>query len=143
MKVGQSAKIVPPVEDSEWLSAKLDKITTAPVATGKYNASFDLAGDEIPAWIVPGMSCKVKVTTLDKKDAVVIPKKAVQTDKYDEEQKYVWLVNPKDADVKPKRRDVELGKTSGEDVEVLKGLKAGQVVSLEDEEKKDQKTKDE
>ena len=141
LSLGQAAKIVPPVENAEWLPAKLESITAVPVATGKFNAEFDLTGSELPDWIVAGMSCKVKVTTYDKEDALVVPKKAVQTDKIDEELKYVWLVNPKDADAKPERRNVKLGKTSGENVEITSGLKAGDVVSLEDEEKKEEEEK--
>ena len=43
----------------------------------------------------------------------------------------------KDADAKPERRNVKLGKSSGENVEITSGLKAGDVISLEDEEKKE------
>ena len=75
--------------------AKLDSISAVPVATGKFDAEFDLTGSELPDWIVAGMSCKVKVTTYDKEDALVVPKKAVHTDKDDEELKYVWLVDRK------------------------------------------------
>jgi multidrug efflux pump subunit AcrA (membrane-fusion protein) len=82
------------------------------------------------------MSCKVKVATFDKEDALVLPKKAVHTDKDDEEVKYVWLVDPKDEDAKPERRVVKLGKSSGDNVQITDGLKAGDVVSLDDEEKK-------
>ena len=141
LSVGQGEKIVPPVENATWLPAKLDRITAVPVATGKYNAEFDLTGTEVPDWIVAGMSCKVKITTFDKEDALVVPAKAVHTDKDDEELKYVWLLPTKDADTKdekakPERRNVKLGKTSGENVEITDGLKAGDVISLEDEEKK-------
>jgi multidrug efflux pump subunit AcrA (membrane-fusion protein) len=83
------------------------------------------------------MSCKVKVVTYDKEKVLTVPKKAVQTDKLDEEQKYVWLVDSTDAKAKPVRRDVKLGRSSGDDVEVLSGLKKDDVVSLEDESKKD------
>ncbi len=131
-------KIVTPVENIEWLPAKLETITAVPVATGKFNVGFDLTGAEIPDWIVAGMSCKVKITTYDKEDALVLPKKAVHTDKDDEQQKYVWLTDAKDADAKPERRSVKLGKSSGENVEIASGLKAGDVVSLDDEEKKDE-----
>lgn len=137
LSVGQSAKIVPPVENAEWLAAKLDTISAVPVATGKFSVAFDLAGTEVPEWIVPGMSCKVKVTTFDEKDALTIPKKAVHTDKEDEEVRYVWLVDGKDADAKPERRVVKLGRTSGDNVQITDGLDQGDVVSLEDEEKKD------
>lgn len=141
--VGLAAKVVPPVENAEWLPAKLESITAIPVATGKFNADFDLAGAELPDWIVAGMSCKVKVTTYDKEDALVVPKKAVHTDKDDEELKFVWLIVSKDGDskgaeAKAERRNVKLGKSSGEHVEITSGLKAGDVVSLEDEEKKEE-----
>jgi len=139
---GQMAKIVPPVENAEWLPAKLASVTAVPVATGKFNAQFDFTGTELPDWIVAGMSCKVKVTTYDKQDALVLPKKSVHTDKLDGELKYVWLVDPKDADAKPERRNVKLGKTSGENVEIISGLKPGDVVSLEDEDKKKEDNKD-
>jgi multidrug resistance efflux pump len=137
LKVGQAAKIVPPVAHAEWLPAKLDRVSAVPVATGKFNVAFDLTGNELPDWIVAGMSCKVKVTTFDKDDALVVPKKAVHTDKDDEEVRYVWLVDGKDADAKPERRVVKVGRTSGENVEITDGLKAGDVISLDDEEKKD------
>jgi HlyD family secretion protein len=139
--VGQAAKVVPPLETAAWMPAKLATLSNVPVATGKFDAKFDLTG-EVPEWIVAGMSCKVKVATYDKADALVVPKKAVHTDKDDEEIKYVWLVDAeedkaKDASIKAVRREVTLGKSSGENVEIVKGLKAGDVVSLDDEEKKD------
>jgi multidrug efflux pump subunit AcrA (membrane-fusion protein) len=142
LSVGQAAKIVPPVEDVAWLPAKLESISAVPVATGKFNAELDLTGAELPEWIVAGMSCKVKITTYDKDDALVVPKKAVRTDKDDEELKYVWLVDAKktdekNADAKPVRRNIKLGKSSGENVEVTSGLKVGDIISLEDEEKKE------
>lgn len=137
LAVGQAAKVVPPVENAEWLAAKLDKVSAVPVATGKFNVGFDLAGSELPDWVVAGMSCKVKIATFDKEDALVAPKKAVHTDKDDEEVKYVWLVNPKDDKAKPERRVVKLGKSSGDNVQITEGLKVGDVVSLDDEEKSD------
>lgn len=143
LSVGQSAKVVPPAENAAWLAARLDDISAVPVATGKFHVAFDLSGTELPDWIVPGMSCKVKVATFDKEDALVLPKKAVHTDKEDEEVKYVWLVlaKAKDAsgkDAKVERRVVKLGRTSGENVEITDGLEPGDVVSLDDEEKKDE-----
>jgi multidrug efflux pump subunit AcrA (membrane-fusion protein) len=134
---GQQAKIIPPKEDSDRLKAKVKSISAVPVNTGKFAVDFDLTGSELPDWIVAGMSCKAKITTYNKADALVVPKKAVHTDEEDDELKYVWLVDPDDDKAKPERRDVKLGKTSGDDIEVLKGLKKGDVVSLEDESKKE------
>jgi multidrug efflux pump subunit AcrA (membrane-fusion protein) len=76
------------------------------------------------------------VKSYENKEALTVPKAAVRDDEDDPNQKYVWIVNPDDAEGKPERRNVTLGKRSGDDVEVLKGLKAGEVVSLDDESKK-------
>ncbi len=139
--VGQSAKVVTPLENAAWLPAKLESISVAPVANGKFNAQFAFVGAELPDWIVAGMNCKVKVVIYDKEEALVLPKKAVHTDKHNEEQKYVWLVvGPQKPEAKPERRNVKLGKSSGDLVEVREGLKEGDVVSLEDEKKPAQQT---
>jgi multidrug efflux pump subunit AcrA (membrane-fusion protein) len=147
ISVGRKAKVVPPLENAEWLAAKVESVSAVPVATGKFSVAFDLAGTELPEWIVPGMSCKVKVMTFDKDDALVLPKKAVHTDKDDEELKYVWLVQAKgkDADAKDakvERRVVKLGRTSGDNIEITDGLEKGDVVSLDDEEKAAEKKDD-
>jgi multidrug efflux pump subunit AcrA (membrane-fusion protein) len=137
LAAGQSAKLTPPGDDSEPIAAKVKSISTVPVASGKFAAGFDVTGSDLPEWVVPGVSGKLKVTTYDKSDAITVPKKAVHTDDEDEDVKYVWRVDPEDDEAEPERRTVKTGKTSGDDVEVLKGLKAGDVVSLEDESKKD------
>jgi HlyD family secretion protein len=86
------------------------------------------------------MTCKAQIITYDKKDAIVVPKTAVHDDEDDADKKYVWLVNPDDEKAKPERRDVKLGKRKGTDVEITKGLAKGDVISLEDESKKDDET---
>ena len=93
--------------------------------------------DQIPDWVIAGMNCKVQITTYDKADALVVPKKAVHDDKDDPDQHYVWLVDPDDADAKPEKRNVKLGKRKDDEVEILKGLKKGNVISLDDEEAKE------
>ena len=70
-----------------------------------------------------------------------MPKAAVHDDEENEDQKYVWLVDPDDEDAKPERRNVKIGKTKGDEIEILKGLKKGDVVSLDDESKKDESEK--
>jgi multidrug resistance efflux pump len=133
---GQKAKISLPAEGADRIAADVKSISPIPVSPGKFEINFDPAQDEIPDWIVPGMSCKIQLTTYDKKDALVVPKAAVHDDEDNEDQKYVWLVDPDDEEAKPKRRNVKLGKRKGDDVEIIKGLKKGDVISLEDESKK-------
>jgi RND family efflux transporter MFP subunit len=135
---GQKVKVSLPAEDAERVAGEVSSISPLPVSAGKFEVKFDLTQSEIPDWIVPGMSCKVQLITYDKKDAIVVPKTAVHDDEDDADKKYVWLINPDDEDAKPERRDVKLGKRKGTDVEIIKGLEKGDVISLDDESKKDE-----
>jgi multidrug efflux pump subunit AcrA (membrane-fusion protein) len=133
---GRNAKIALSAEGSDRLEGEVKSISSIPVSPGKFEINFELEQEQIPAWVVPGMSCKVQITTYDKKDAFVVPKSAIRDDEDDEDQKYVWLVDPDDADAKPERRNVKLGKRKGDEVEIVKGLEKGDVISLDDESKK-------
>jgi multidrug efflux pump subunit AcrA (membrane-fusion protein) len=134
---GQKATIALPAEGADQLDAKVKSISPIPVSQGKFEIEFELAQEDIPDWVVAGMSCKIEVKSYDKKDAITVPKAAVRDDEDDVNKKYVWIIaDPEDEDAKPERRDVTLGKRSGEDIEIVKGLKAGDVVSLEDESEK-------
>lgn len=133
---GQKIKAALPAEGGDRIGGDVTSISPIPTSPGKFEINFDIKQDEIPDWVVPGMSCKVQVTTYDKKDALVVPKKAVHDDKDDPDRHYVWLVDADDEDAKPQRRNVKLGKRKAEDVEILKGLKKGDVISLDDESEK-------
>ena len=133
---GQKAIIALPAEGSDRLNADVKSISTIPVSSGKFEIEFELPQDKIPDWVVAGMTCKIQVKSYDNKESLTVPKAAIHDDEDDPNQKYVWIVNPDDAEAKPERRNVTLGKRSGDDVEVVKGLKKDEVVSLEDESKK-------
>jgi multidrug efflux pump subunit AcrA (membrane-fusion protein) len=136
---GQKVKVSLPSEGSDRVAGKIKSISPIPVGAGKFDISFEVDQDEIPDWIKAGMSCKVNVTTYDKADALVVPKKAVHDDESDADVHYVWLVDADDEKAKPKRREVKIGRKKDDDIEIVKGLKKGDVVSLDDEgEKKDQ-----
>jgi multidrug resistance efflux pump len=135
----QKASISLPAEGADRLTAEVKSISTIPVSSGKFEIEFELPQDKIPDWVVAGMSCKIQVKSYDNKEALTVPKAAVHDDEDDVNQKFVWIVDPNDAEAKPERRSVTLGKRSGDDIEVVKGLKAGDVVSLEDESKKTDK----
>jgi HlyD family secretion protein len=138
----EKVKVSLPAEGHDRLSGDVKSISPIEVSPGKFEITFDVKQEQIPKWVVPGMSCKVQVTTYDKKDALAVPKKAVHDDKDDPDQHYVWLVKADDEEAKPERRNVKLGKRKDEDVEVLKGLKKGDVISLDDEEAKEKEKAD-
>jgi multidrug efflux pump subunit AcrA (membrane-fusion protein) len=141
---GRKASITLPADGADRLEAKVNEISRIPVSPGKFEVEFELSQENIPEWVVAGTSCKITVKSYDKKDALTAPKAALHDDEEDENKKYVWVVDPDDEDAKPQRRNVTVGKRSGDDVEIVKGLKEGDVVSLEDESKKsDEEKKDE
>jgi multidrug efflux pump subunit AcrA (membrane-fusion protein) len=131
-----------PAESGDRIGGKVKSISPIPVSSGKFEIDFDVDQDEVPSWIVAGMSCKINVTTYDKEIAIVVPKKSVHDDEYDPDLHYVWLVDKDDADAKPKRRDVKVGKRKDDEIEIVKGLKKGDVVSLEDESEKNRQAED-
>lgn len=128
---GASASVVPAADDETQITAKIADKSTIPVSEGQFSLDLELTED-IPEWIVPGMTCKVKVTTYEKEDALTVPEKAVRTDEEDDEKKYV-LVQVEGED-EPQRRDVEVGKTHKGKTEILEGLQAGDEVVLGDAE---------
>jgi multidrug efflux pump subunit AcrA (membrane-fusion protein) len=138
----EKVKVSLPAEGHDRLSGDVKSISPIEVSPGKFEITFDVKQEQIPKWVVPGMSCKVQVTTYDKKDALVVPKKAVHDDKDDPDQHYVWLVKADEEEAKPERRNVKLGKRKDEDVEIVKGLKKGDVISLDDEEAKEKEKAD-
>jgi multidrug efflux pump subunit AcrA (membrane-fusion protein) len=133
VSAGQKVKVAPPLEGAARINGKVAKIDAVPAGGNRFNMEFELDQDAVPEWVVAGMNGKATVITYDKPDAITVPKAAAHADEEDEDKKYVWIVDPDDEEAKPERRNVTLGKASGNDVEIVKGLKSGEVVSLEDE----------
>ena len=137
---GQKAKIALPAEGSDRIGGEVKSISPIPVSPGKFEIKFDVEQDADSRLDRARHELQgADVTTYDKKDAIVVPKAAVHDDEDDDDQKYVWLVDPEDEEAKPERRNVKLGKRKGDDIEIIKGLEEGDVISLEDESKKAKK----
>ncbi len=107
------------------LSARVTKLATVPSTPGKYDAvvALDLgAGDDR---LMPGMGCSVKFVPYSKKDALVVPSKAV----HEEDDKYVVYLARTDG--KPQTREVTPGRSEGGQTEILAGLREGEEIFLE------------
>ena len=74
-----------------------------------------------------------RYVTLDQADAIVVPQDAIHSDKENEEEEYVWVVDPDDASIGVQRKNVKTGQRSGKNIEIIAGLKVGDLISLEDE----------
>lgn len=128
IKIGQPATIETAAEDGPELSGKLEKISSIPQGDKKYRVELSVESDDIPDWVVPGLTAKAKVTTYENADALMIPKSAVKTDEKDPDAKYVMVVSP-EID-KPQMKSVKVGKSKDDKVEIVEGLKAGDKVLL-------------
>jgi multidrug efflux pump subunit AcrA (membrane-fusion protein) len=143
VKDGQEVEVKPVAEGDVELKGKVAKISPIPVGGGKFAVEINLDDAELPEWLVPGMANKATISTYMKDDAIVIPKKAVHDEEDDDSKKFVWIVDENDPKKAAEKRSVKLGKTKGDDVEIVEGLKAGDVISLEDEKKKQEEAKKE
>ncbi len=139
-KKGLVATLVPTADAKAELEAKVTKLAGVPGGGKKFEMRLDLDKSDLPDWLVAGMSCSVKATTYNKKDALMVPVELIQTDKENEKIKYVMLIT--DDDEEPIRREVKLGKSKDKQAEILSGLKAGDKI-VKEEPKKDEDEEDE
>ncbi len=126
---GGQAEVVPVGYPSTKLAAKLDGVTPVPVTPGNFEAKLTLSVPKDTPPLVPGMSANVKVTSYEKKDALVVPTAALVAEG---EATFVYVQkSPGEHDKRP----VVVGKRADGKAEILKGLSVGEVVMLEKPEK--------
>ena len=77
------------------LKGKVTKLSPIPVSSGKFAMEIEIEESELPAWLVPGMANKSTISTYTKKDAIVVPTKAVHDEEEDDSKKFVWIVAPR------------------------------------------------
>jgi HlyD family secretion protein len=133
VKTGQPAKIILPPKGSPELEATVKTLSMAPISSTKFWIDLTLLPESEPEWLVAGMTCKVKVLTYDQAHAIVVPKDAVHSDEDNEEEEYVWVVDPDNASTGVQRQKVKTGQRSSKNIEIVAGLEIGDIVSLEDE----------
>ncbi len=141
VKEGLATVVVPTGDDEMELEGKVATVSSFPKSRGKFPIEIDFGDADAPEWLVPGMTCKAKVTTYENKEALLVPSSLVQSDEENEKRKYVMVLD-EDED-EPVRRKVKLGHRKGKMVEIVKGLEEGEKIVKEDKDKdKDKKDKD-
>jgi multidrug efflux pump subunit AcrA (membrane-fusion protein) len=115
---GSEAHVVPNALPDATVTAKCAEISPTPAkgdAGGGYQARFDVPA--IDARVLPGMKATVRIDAGTAKDVLVVPVSAVSKGrvKVKEDGKDVW-------------RDVVIGKSDSENVEIKQGLKEGELV---------------
>jgi HlyD family secretion protein len=126
MQDGLAASIRPTGDaELEW-QGKVAQVDSVPVGRGKFPLRIEFDQEHAPDWLVTDMTCKVKVTTYENKEALLIPTALVETDKEHKKRKYVFVLDEEEDE--PVRRKVKLGRSKGKLVEVIKGLQAGEKI---------------
>ena len=131
--VGLSAEITPTADDKLEFPAKVAQLSAVPDAKVKFPLELSLDLEELPAWLVPGMTCKVNVVVYENDEALVVPCDLVQEDE-EEESRYVLVAVEGE---ESERREVEVGRSDGKVIEVLRGLKEGDEIVEEKQSKED------
>ncbi len=121
IRPGLTGSARPTSNPEKRFEAKVVEIGSVPVDDGKFDCI--LSGEGIANPLVPGMTCAVKFLVYEKKNAVFAPKSSVFSD--DDGQSYYVFVPTEDGH---DRRDVKAGKTKGELLEILSGLKKGDAI---------------
>lgn len=101
----------------------LAKLSAVPTPAQRHHAAFtaDWPKGMQPA---PGATADIHIITYAREDAILVPTKALTFGTSG------WEVEVKLADGKTEKRTVSRGRTNGDQVEILKGLEAGQVIVL-------------
>jgi multidrug resistance efflux pump len=136
---GLAAAIWPTGDSELELEGKVAHVESIPISRGKFPLQIDFDQTSAPDWIVAGMTCKVKVTTYENKEAILIPEELVETDKENKKRKYVLVLDEEEDE--PLRRKVKLGHRKGKSVEVVKGLDGGEKLLKPAKDKEKEKDK--
>ncbi len=128
LRPGMQATVTPTGYPEPKLKATIDDVSSVPTSPGKFDAKLSVKLGHKTKFLMPGMTCTVKLVPYVKKDAIGLPSKVIQTDELDDDAHYVWVL---DKDGKPQKRDVELGRKTDKQVEIVKGLAEGEKVLME------------
>ena len=121
VQAGQDAVVQPAAVRGAKLAAKVRRVARV-TSDDKYEVLLDLA--DADERLMPGWTCRVKIRTAEKPEAVTVPSGCVVADPDKADQRVVHVF----ADGKASPREVEVGATSGGRTEIVKGLEAGERV---------------
>jgi HlyD family secretion protein len=124
---GASARVIPKAFGDLRLPARVRSISAVPVGPGRFEAVIDML-EEHPR-LMASMEAEVRVTAERKVDALAIPRKAVFTDDFDDDQRYVYVTAG--AGKEPMKRPVAVGRGTDELLEITAGLSLGEEILLE------------
>lgn len=127
VKPGLKALLLPAALPEVKLEGVVQRVAAVP-AGGQFDTALTVVRDDAVEGLLPGMTCEARFQPYVKADALAIPLTAVGSDDLDSRKSLVALPGK---DGKVERREVTLGKRNDKQVEVLKGLAAGDEILAE------------
>ena len=115
-------KIDEKIVDDATPEGKIREISSFPVAPNKFDVLVDVSLPKGTEQLLPGMSCKIEIISYRKENALVVPSTAVFSDEEESGDSFVYLHRK---GKKPSQRTVKTGKQSGDQTEILEGIKRG------------------
>ena len=128
LKKGCEGKIKSKAFPDQKLTGSIREVSGVPVSPGKFELLIDVSMPKETRGILPGMSCQLQFLVYENEEAIVVPASAVFSERKDEDNKFVYLHRE---GKKPKKQTVKTGEKSGENIEILEGLKAGKKILAE------------
>jgi multidrug efflux pump subunit AcrA (membrane-fusion protein) len=117
IQAGKTGVATPPAFPKSQSSARVTRVNYIPVQEDKFDCQMELA--EVPAAMMPGMTCQVRFVLAQKEDAITVPESAVFTN--DGINHYVYVVEGDGQ----RQQSVQVGLQSDKQVEITAGLQAG------------------
>lgn len=127
--VNQKAEIVLDAYQDETLEAQVDQIAFDAITENSVTSYVvDVLPSKTPHFMRSGMTANVTINVETKKDVISVPLNAIS---YKDEQSFVLIKSQKEEDKgAPVKREITVGLTEGNRVEVLSGLSEGEIILI-------------
>jgi HlyD family secretion protein len=125
IKKGSQGKVLTMAYPNLKMKGTIREISSTPVAPGKYDVILDIDLPKEKEMVTPklGMACKFEIVGYRNEKAIVIPLSMIFTEEKDSDSQYVYLHRKNKK--KEEKRKVVTGERSGDEIEILEGLKHG------------------
>lgn len=125
LKEGLAGRAKMLADPDRKVTARVTKVAPIPATPSKFEADVVLDTKDADARLMPGMACSVHFVPYAKKDAVAIPSRLI----HEEDDRSFVDILAKDG--KTEKREVKTGRSDGDRIEILDGLRPGELVLLE------------
>lgn len=126
LRPGSEAVVEPTGYPGRKSNGRIESLSLVPMA-GAFNARLALDGGASLEGLLPGMTASARFTPYKNPGALLVPASAVFTDEIDPDVRFVYKavgVSPTTAE----RQVVRVGRSSGDSVEIIEGLKDGDAI---------------